>query len=487
MELKNRGLEWRYFERTRDNEVLSSWPTGKDVSLSGGVGYQKSLPSSKIFARALRSAAAEGRVLIQPRAGVSLVEEHIRLLKRLAGEGKADLLPTTIDSYTRQNRYREAEEAIRESLGSGRSFLNGFPAVNFGIEGCRKVIESVGKPVEIRHGTPDARLLAEISLASGFTSFEGGGISYNVPYAKDVPLEKSLLDWQYVDYLCGLYAEEGVVINREPFGPLTAAMVPPSVSNAVSIIESLLAAEQGVKSITVGCGQGGNLLQDVAALKMLERQAREYLANGNYEVSVSTVFHEWMGGFPLDEAQSFSVIVWGAVCGALAGATKIIVKTPHEAMGVPSAEANIKGLKATGQAVHMLENQLLPESEALAEEKELIGRETDCILKKVFDLGEGDWARGAVRAFEAGVLDVPFAPARANANRVLPARDLEGAIRFLDPGSMPFDEDILSRHREKLERRAKAEKREVGFNMLTDDIYAVSKGRLVGKPKKKTR
>ncbi len=483
MELKNSRLEKKAFERVRTDEVLNSWATGKDLTISGGISYQERLPRSKRFSRALDTAMKTGRTLIQPRAGVGLVGEHISLLRRLAEEGGADLLPTTIDSYTRQNRYREAEDALKESRSAARSFLNGFPAVNYGVEGCRKVIESLDRPVEIRHGTPDARLLAEIALASGFTSFEGGGVSYNIPYAKDVPLAKSLLDWQYVDYLCGLYGEEGVVINREPFGPLTATLVPPSIANAVSIIESLLAAEQGVRNITVGCGQGGNLCQDMAALRVLRRKAEDYLGAEDYDVSVSTVFHQWMGGFPLDESRAFAVIAWGAMCGALAGATKIIVKTPQEAMGVPSAEANIKGLKTTSQMVSMLEQQFVADSAELEEEEDLLGRETDCILKKVYELGGGDWAAGTVRAFEAGVLDVPFAPARANPNRVLPARDLEGAIRFLDAGDLPFDAVILRYHEEKLRERAVEEKREVGFHMLTDDIYAVSKGRLVGKPR----
>ncbi len=484
MELKNVKLRKKDFEEIREKEVVDSWLTGKDVKISEGISFQRGLPQSKSFHCALSLAVKDGRTLTQPRAGVVLVDEHINLLRMLAEEGQADLLPTTIDSYTRQNRYREAEDAIKESLSSGRSLLNGFPAVNYGLSGCRKVVESVGRPIEVRHGTPDARLLAEISLASGFTSFEGGGISYNIPYAKDAPLEKSLRDWQYVDCLCGLYAEEGVIINREPFGPLTATLVPPSVANAVSIIESLLAAAQGVRDITVGCGQGGNLCQDIAALCALRRQADEYLRGEGHDVSLSTVFHQWMGGFPVDESRAFAVIAWGAACGALSGASKIIVKTPHEAMGVPSAEANIKGLKATRQAVDMLENQRLSTGGRIGEEEALIMKETDCILKRTLDLGGGDWAAGAVRAFEAGVIDVPFAPSRANRNRVLPARDLEGAVRFLDAGSLPFTEDILLLHREKLQERARAEKREVGFNMLTDDIYAVSKGRLVGKPKK---
>jgi methylaspartate mutase epsilon subunit len=80
-------------------------------------------------------------------------------------------------------------------------------------------------PVQVRHGTPDARLLAEITLAAGFTAYEGGGISYNIPYAKRVPLEKSMRDWQYVDRLVGYYEEQGITINREPFGPLTGTLV----------------------------------------------------------------------------------------------------------------------------------------------------------------------------------------------------------------------------------------------------------------------
>lgn len=45
-------------------------------------------------------------------------------------------------------------------------------------------------------------------------------------------------------------------------------------------------------------------------------------------------------GFPQDEAKAFGVISWGSASAALAKATKVIVKTPHEAMGVPTKEAN---------------------------------------------------------------------------------------------------------------------------------------------------
>ena len=162
------------------------------------------------FAQAQQRLRKRGSTLIQPRAGVALIKEHIELLTYLQDKGEADLLPTTIDSYTRQNRYEEAEIGILESIKSQRSMLNGFPAVNHGVAGCRQVIESLDIPVQVRHGTPDARLLTEIAYAGGFTSYEGGGISYNLPYAKNVPMERTIRDWQYVDRLTGVYEEAGV-------------------------------------------------------------------------------------------------------------------------------------------------------------------------------------------------------------------------------------------------------------------------------------
>lgn len=483
MQLMNKKLDDKLFDSIRE-EVLRQWPTGSEVNFDEAVSYQKSIPKKKIFATKLKRAKEKGETLIQPRAGVALIDEHIELLKYLEEQGEADLLPTTIDSYTRQNRYEEAENGMAESKTAGRSLLNGFPAVNHGVANCRKVNEAVNIPVQVRHGTPDARLLAEISIAGGFTAYEGGGISYNIPYAKSVSLEKTIYDWQYVDRLVGRYEEQGVAINREPFGPLTGTLVPPCVSNAVAVIESLLAAEQGVKSITVGYGQCGNLVQDVAAIRALETLTDEYLDKFGYkDTVVTTVLHQWMGGFPQDEAKAFGVISWGAAAAALSGATKVIVKTPHEAMGIPTKEANAQGLRATKQLVTMLADQRMPLTHELQDEINIILAETRCILERVYAIGEGDMAVGAVRAFEAGILDVPFAPSRFNMGKILPARDNNGAVRLLDCGNLPFTEDIKSFHREKIEERARFEKRNVSFQMVIDDIYSIGKGKLVGRPR----
>jgi methylaspartate mutase epsilon subunit len=177
------------------------------------------------------------------------------------------------------------------------------------------------------------------------------------------------------------------------------------------------------------------------------------------------------------------VIAWGAATAALGGVSKVIVKTPHEALGIPTAEANIAGLLCTRQVISMLEAQKLLPVEELKEEEAVIEREVGEIIARVQELGEGDLALGTVRSFEAGVLDIPFAPSGWTRGSIIPVRDKDGAIRILRFGGLPFSRETRNFHQAKVKQRGVSEKREPGFRMVIDDIYAISKGRLVGKPR----
>ena len=485
MELKNKKWTEEQFLEVR-KEVLATWPTGKSKLLDLDVAVEnlKKVPASKNFAIKLAEAKKQGRTLVQPRAGVADLEKHIELLKFLEAAG-ADFLPSTIDSYTRQNRYQEAERGIEESRKEGRSMLNGFPAVNYGVELCKQVLDNVNVPLQARHGTPDSRLLAEIIHAAGWTSNEGGAISYNLPYAKSISIADTIKYWQYCDRLVGYYEERGAHINREPFGPLTGTLVPPSISNTVGIIEALLAAEQGVKNITVGYGMGGNVIQDVAAIRALQEQTEEYLEKFGYkDMVVTTVFHQWMGGFPADENQAMGLIAMSSTVAALSKATKMINKTPLESVGIPTKEANAAAIKASKLVVTMLKEQQYADNDKLAFETNQIKKEVKCLMDLVFKLGDGDLAVGTVKAFEQGIIDIPFAPSKFNAGKMLPARDNEGFIRILDFGNLGFDEEIKAFHKARIEERAKEEGRAMSFNMTIDDIYAVSNGQLIGRPYK---
>ena len=104
-------------------------------------------------------------------------------------------------------------------------------------------------------------------------------------------------------------------------------------------------------------------------------------------------------------------------------------------------------------------------------------------MDKCFELSGGDIAVGVCRGVESGALDVPFAPCRANAGLMLPARDNNGAVRILNFGNLPFSQDIKDFHTAKIEERAKAENRKASFQMVIDDVYSIGKGFLVGRPR----
>ena len=105
-----------------------------------------------------------------------------------------------------------------------------------------------------------------------------------------------------------------------------------------------------------------------------------------------------------------------------------------------------------------------------------------CFNSSLLQYG-GDIAVGVCRGVEAGVLDVPFAPCRANAGLMLPCRDNNGAVRILNPGNLPFSQELKDFHAAKIDERAKAENRKASFQMVIDDVYAIGKGRLVGRPR----
>ena len=144
MELQNKKLTNDEFYGLQ-KEILTQWPTGADVNFDEAVEFHKNLPDHKNFGKKLIKAKNEGKTLVQPRAGVALIKDHIELLTYLQDQGEADLLPTTIDSYTRQNRYKEAEVGIQESAREQKSMLNGLPAVNHGVDSCRQIIKELTK------------------------------------------------------------------------------------------------------------------------------------------------------------------------------------------------------------------------------------------------------------------------------------------------------------------------------------------------------
>ncbi len=233
-----------------------------------------------------------------------------------------------------------------------------------------------------------------------------------------------------------------------------------------------------------GYGQCSNLAQDIAAITSLTSLAEEFLSDFGYRnILITTAFHQWMGDFPENETQVSGFISWGAVAGSLGKVNKIISKSPHEALGVPTKEANISGIKITKQIVNMLKDQEFFSREMLEEEIRIIKEETRGILKKVIELGDQDIAIGTILAFKEGFIDIPFASNRFNLGKILPVRDNNGAVRLLSFGNLPLTKEIIDFHKLKIEERVKRENRQPSLQMVIDDIYAIGKGMLVGRPR----
>jgi len=455
-------------------KVLAQWPTGKEVDLDEAIEYHKTLPASKNYAKVVANAKSEGRTLVQPRGGVALVEDHIGLLRCLQDEGGADLLPTTTDTYTRNMKFPDAQRGIEESIKAGRSMLNGLPVVNHGVKNIRKVIEATDRPVMVLSGTPFPRLTAEVTLAAGFTGFLGGGISYPVSYIKDLAIEDGIKNYQYLDRLVSLYGEHGITIHREQPGFLTGTLIPPGIGIAIAVMETLLAAGQGLRHYSVGLTQNLDLFQDVAALKVLEEVCLLYLERLEYaDIFVSVASHQWMQAFPPDEARAYSLIAIGGIIAALAGATQVITKTTHESVGIPTKEANAEGVRATKMAIKMVRERNMPLDSEIKTEMEIIRMEACCILDKTLELGDGDIAIGAVRGFQAGIIDVPWAPNRHAKGKVIPVRDAQRAIRYLEFGDLPFNKEVKEYHVEKLKQRERKENRKVDYETAVFDITEI--------------
>ena len=59
----------------------------------------------------------------------------------------------------------------------------------------------------------------------------------------------------------------------------------------------------------------------------------------------------------------------------------------------------------------------------------------------------------------------------------------DGAVRIMNMGNLPFTKELRDYHMGKITERAAFEHRKATFQMVTDDVYAISKGRLVGRPR----
>ena len=376
-----------------------------------------------------------GKMLVQPRGGFPTYKKQFALYEFFV-KANVDVLPLTIDSNTRLNDYATSKKMLRLSEENEMDMLNGYPLVNHGYRTTRKMMTHFNKPVSLRHGTPDARLLIETAIASGIFEIEGGPITYLLPYSKNFPLDKAFLYWKYVERVCANYSELNEPINRESFGPLTATLVPPAITIVIQLLEMLLSLEEGVKSFSVSFSQSGSMIQDIvmgAVIKKLARQYAEQIGRGDADIHL--VYHQWMGAFPTNRDYADQLINMSTVIAALVGADKIITKTCEEAVGIPTKEANAKTVANTQYTLGILNG--LPKI-VDEQEEEILTLEVNAIMEAVFNDPADTLWRKAFNSVKNGIIDVPFSPHIINMNEMITIRDAHKNIRIIKRGNVPI-------------------------------------------------
>lgn len=350
-----------------------------------------------------------------------------------------------------------------------------------GVKGCRRVLEEVQRPLDLKCNSPDARFTVEVAYAGGFTGEISGAITTSLNYAKDVDLPRAIRQWQYVDRLSGLYEARGVPILREFQGVVQASSVPPGLVIAGVTIEAILAARQGVRNFGIEWFMCGHLPLDIAMLRLYPTLVRSYLermglADG---VNIFVVANHWSGAFPQHPAEAMALICLNTVAAVYGRATKLMTKAIDQGLALPTMENNAAGLRATKTLIQYLRSQPVLESEEIAAEQDILAEESRAIIDKILDLGDGDAAVGIVRAIEAGTFEAPFSSSHLNRNQVMIVRDRTGAPRFWKTGNLPLPERVLQYHRAKIAERERTEGRPADYRMVIDSVMAISRGTLV--------
>lgn len=410
--------------------------------------YIPSLEDSLTFSRSLTKpsmpkilslATQERRLLFQARNGAGPSVTMKKILRRISSAADIGISTITIDSLTRNLSLKELNKIFK---GGYLACLNGYPLISHGVSQTRELHHFTSHPIQIRHGSPDARLLAEMSYASGVSGFEGGGISYNLPYVKDVPLKKSLSCWQYVDALTGLYEDQGVEIDRETFGTLTAVLMPPCISVAISLIESLLMIKEGVKNISLSFPQTGSLIQDMATAKSLRYFIKELF--GGSDTKFTLCYHAWMGVFPQDLESAWALIEYSVKSAYYCDVERMIIKTPVEAQRIPNVQENFETLLYC----HTIKRPSYDERmhKEVSFEQNILVSEVKALIEPIWS--GNDLFKAIIKSFSNGFLDVPFSPSVHTRSLVIPMRDQNSRIRFFDCGKLPFPKIIKEYHRD---------------------------------------
>ena len=420
-----------------------------------------------------------GELVVQPRMGFG---SPTRMRAGLAATKRASATTVgtiTLDSYTRVGDLAAAERALRDG-----DELNGYPIVSHGPAVTGRVLAGIrdeGFPVQVRHGSAAPREIFAALVALGINATEGGPVSYCLPYGR-TPLAESVRNWAECAERFTALREAGAEPHLETFGGcMLGQLCPPSQLVAISVLEALFFHRHGLRSLSVSYAQQTNPDQDREAVLALRRLCSQLLPVPSWHV----VIYAYMGAYPVTVAGATRLLGKAAELAVTTGAERLIVKTVAESRRIPTIAENVAALEhaatiarrtapaplppaplplavpavppaaaapvtcvlpavplaavarmdhshgRTGQMVHPRETGLAAgaDSQTYRESAALV----DAVLNLDTDLGTA-----LLRAFERGVLDIPYCVHPDNAGRTRSYVDGDGWLRWAELGSLPL-------------------------------------------------
>jgi len=459
--------------------ALKDWPTGEEVDLEEAIAYHRSLPDHKVQAKQLAQADANGEIVVLPQVGQATLEKMLGIFDFVEGEcGMTDCYDSwfiILDAYNRKKRFDAAQQAIDATYKTGNNMLNGYPAVNHGVSGFRRLIEGSGHSAHLSTLDEDPRLCGEISLAGGASGYLAYDLHDVMQHSREYPLDRRIYNFQYISKLAAYYTERGAPILAWPAGHHNG-WEPPGMKIAIVVLQVLEAARQGVKHFACSYGLSSNLVQDCVALRVMRRLVTEYVSRFGYEgVNVCSGGYPHLGVWPTDILQATAQMAWEAAVTRMAGAQFLYLKSPDEASSTPSREAIGAEVKIAKHMLNILGDFKLETTAAMEEEEEMVELEVRAIVDTTLDFANGDPSNGMIRAVEHGVLDAVFSPWVFVKNRLLTVRDVDGAYRYLDHGAMPLPERVVNYHKSKIEQRSRKSGMKPDIDMVTKDLYSLAR------------
>lgn len=384
-------------------------------------------------------AAQAGQLVVQPRMGMSDPERMAEGLAAVTAARARTLGTLTIDSYTRVEDMAGAQAALAE----GRA-LNGFPLVNHGPRVTAEVARAAdGIPVQVRHGSARPAHIFEAMIEAGLSASEGGPVSYCLPYSR-LPLAEAVPAWTDATQQLAEQADDhGMRAHLETFGGcMLGQMCPPSLLVAISVLEAMFFARNGVTSVSLSYAQQTNAVQDIEALAALHHLAELFLPSS---VARHVVLYTYMGVYPATEAGAELLLDSSAQIAVRGGAQRLIVKTVAEAHRIPTVPENIAALERAARVSRQALQDDCPLPWARQVDYETIYSEALRLITSVLDHGT-DIGAGLRAAFASGVLDVPFCLHRDNAGVARGAIGDDGRLVWSGTGAMPLPVTGGTRH-----------------------------------------